>query len=99
MLFALSLERKIDHHDGVLLHNPDQKNDPYQGHHRQVIPRDHERENRSHSRGRQRRKDRDGMDVALVQHAQHDIHRNDRRQDQIRLRGQRVLKRCRRPLK
>ena len=34
------------------------------------------------ARRRQRRKNRERMDVALVQNAQHDINRDDRREDQ-----------------
>ena len=44
-----------------------------------------EREQRPHARRRQRGDDRDGVDVALVQDAQHDVDRDDRREDEQRL--------------
>ena len=34
MLLALGLKREVDHHDGVLLDDPDQKDDADQRHHR-----------------------------------------------------------------
>ena len=43
-------------------------------------------------------KNRDGVNVALVQHAQHDVDRHQRRQNQDRLRRERVLESGRRPL-
>ena len=44
-------------------------------------------------------KNRDGMDVALVQHPQHDVDGHDRGQNQQRFARQRIAKRRRRPLK
>jgi hypothetical protein len=46
------------------------------------LPREQEREQRADARRRQRRQDRDGMDVALVEHAEHDVHGDDRGEDQ-----------------
>ena len=46
---------------------------------------------RSRARRRQSRENRDGMDVALVQHAQHDVDRQQSGQDQDRLRRERIL--------
>jgi hypothetical protein len=50
-----------------------------------------ERQDGAHAGRRQRGENRDGMDVALVQHAQHDVHGDDGRQNQDRLVGQRGL--------
>ena len=59
------------------------------------LPRDQQRQDRAHAGGGQRGENRDRVDVALVQHAQHDVHRHQRGQDQHRLVGERVLKRLR----
>ena len=46
------------------------------------LPDDHQRQQRADAGRRQRREDRDRMDVALVEHAEHDVHRDDRGEDQ-----------------
>ncbi len=43
-----------------------------------------QRQQRAHARGGQRGKNRDGMDEALVQHAQHDVDGGQRRKNQQR---------------
>ena len=55
------------------------------------VPEDQQREQRAHARRRQGGEDGDRVDVALVEHAQHDVDRQQRRQDQERLVGQRGL--------
>ena len=45
-------------------------------------PGQQQREQRADAGRRQRREDRDRVDVALVEHAQHDVHRHDGREDQ-----------------
>ncbi len=97
-LDALGLDREVDHHDRVLLDDADEQDDPDDRDDPEVLPRDHQREQRAHARGRQRREDRDGVDVALVQHAQHDVHRDDRGQDQQQRVVERGLERQRRAL-
>ena len=59
---------------------------------------DHQRQQRSDTGRRQGRKDRDRVDKALVEHAQHDVHRDDRRDDQDELVAECRLKRQRRAL-
>ncbi len=49
------------------------------------------REQRAEARRRQRRDDGERVRQALVQHAEHDIDRDQRRQDQQRLRAHRLL--------
>ena len=57
---------------------------------------DQQRENGAHSCRRQRRENRDGMDVAFVQNSQHDVHRHQRGEDQPGLARQGCLERlCR----
>ena len=79
---ALSLERKVDHHDGVFLDDADQQDDADQGHYAQIVLRDQQCHNRSHARRRQGGENRDGVDVTFVEHSQNDVHRNDGGQDE-----------------
>ena len=51
----------------------------------EVVAGDHQRQQRADAGRRQGREDRDRVDEALVQHAQHDVDRDDRRQDQQQL--------------
>ena len=60
------------------------------------LPRNQQRQNCAHAGRGQRRENRDRMNVAFVQHAQHDIHRDDRRQNQPGLVRQRIAERLRR---
>ena len=84
---ALGLQREVDHHDGVLLHDPDQQDDADQRDHAQLRAEQQQRQQRAHSGRRQRRKNRDRMDVALVQNAEHDIDGHQRRQNQVAARS------------
>ena len=92
---ALGLQREVDHHDGVLLHDADQQDDADQRDDVEVVAGDQQRQDRADAGRGQRREDRDRVDVALVEHAEHDVDRHQRGQDQQRLVGQRVLKRLR----
>ncbi len=40
----------------------------------EIVAGEHQREQRADAGRRQRRQDRDRVDVALVEHAQHDVH-------------------------
>jgi hypothetical protein len=51
----LRLQREIDHHDPVLLDQPNQHNDPDKRIDAQFYPEEHQREQRTESRERQRR--------------------------------------------
>ena len=64
----------------------------------EVLAGDHQREQRADAGRRQRRQDRDRVDVALVEHAEHDVHRDDRREDQQQLVVERRVERERRAL-
>ena len=55
------------------------------------VPEEHQREQRAHARGGQGGEDGERVDVALVEHAQHDVDREQRGEDQQRLAGQRLL--------
>src|SRR4051812_41466185 len=95
-LVALRFERKIDHHDRVLLHDADQEHDPDQRDHVEVALAHDEREQRADARRRQRAQNRDRVDVALVKHAEHDVDRDESREDEHRFARERLLERLRR---
>ena len=95
---TLALKREVDHHDGVLLDDADQHDEPDDRHHRQVEPKQLQRQQRADGGGRQAEQDREGVDEALVEDAEHDIHGEQRGGDQDRLRGQRILELLRRSL-
>ena len=88
---ALGREREIDHQNRVLLHDADQQNDADDGDDAQVGVRQHQRQQRAHAGRGKRGKNRDGMDVAFVQNAEHDVDRGQRRGDQQRLAAERIL--------
>ena len=91
---ALGLEREVDHHDGVLLHDADEQDDADQRDDAEVRARDEQREQRADAGRRQRGDDGDGVDVALVEHAEHDVDGDQRGEDEQRLVGERGLERC-----
>ena len=85
----LRLQREVDHHDRVLLDDAHQQDDADQADHRQILPEQHQRQNGADARRRQRRENGDRVNVALIEHAEHDVDGDERRQDQPRLAGQR----------
>ena len=90
-LMPLGIQREVDHHDRVLLHDADQQDQADDAHDVQRVPRHPQRQQRAHARRRQRGQDRQRVDVALVQHAQHDVHAHQRRQNQPQLVRQRAF--------
>ena len=64
----------------------------------EVVAGEHQRQQRADAGRGQRRQDRDRVDEALVEHAQHDVHRDDRGEDQQQLVGERRLEGERRAL-
>ena len=64
----------------------------------EVVAGEHQRQQRADAGRRQRRQDRERVDEALVEHAQHDVDGDHRRQDQEQLVRQRGLERQRRAL-
>ena len=97
-LFALRIEREVDHHDRVLLDDADQEDDADDADDVEPGACGVERQQRTDAGGRQRGQDRDRMDEALVEHAEHDIHGRDRRREQEHLVRQRRLEGLRRAL-
>ena len=64
---------------------------PINRHHVQLAVSQQQGEDRAHASRRQGRKNRDGMNVALIEHAEHDVDRDQRGQNQQGLAGQRRL--------
>ena len=91
-LDALGLQREVDHHDRIFLDDADEQNDADDGDDVEVVVQQHQRQKRADARRRQRRKNSDRMDEAFVEDAQHDVHRDDGREEQEYLVGQRRLK-------
>ena len=91
VFLALGGECEIDHHDGVLLHDADQQNDADHGDDAQIGVEQHQRQQRADAGRRQRGENRDRVNVALVQHAENDVDRGQRRGDQHGLVAERVL--------
>ena len=79
---AFGLQREVDHHDRVLLYDTDQKDDADDRDDIEIVAGQHEGQQRADTSRRKSRQDRHRVDEALVEHAQHDIDRHDRRQDQ-----------------
>ena len=92
ILVAFGLNGEIDHQDGVFLDDADQQDDADQGDHRQLGVHHHQRQQGADTRGGQRGENGDGVDVVLVENAEHDVDGDQRGQDQIRLRVQGGLK-------
>src|SRR3989475_12606855 len=66
---TLRLEREVDHHDPVLLHEPDEHDDADESVHAEVHPENEQRQERPECRERQCRQDGERVDEALVQDA------------------------------
>ncbi len=90
-LVALRGQCEIDHHDRVLLDDADQEDHADQRDDAQIVVQQHQREQRADAGRGEGRQDRDRVDVALVEHAEHDVDDEDRGSDQERGRGQRRL--------
>ena len=72
-LVALGLEREVDHHDRVLLDDAEQQHDADERDDAEVDVQHEQRDQRAQRRRRQRGEDRDRVDEALVQDAEHDV--------------------------
>src|ERR1700730_2795295 len=97
-LFALRLQREVDHHDRVLLHDADQQDDADQRDDVQVRLEELKREDGADARRGQRRENGDGVDIALVEDAQEDVDGDERGEDEERLAGGGGLEGLRRAL-
>ena len=96
-LGALRLQREVDHHDRVFLHETDEQHDAHERVDAEVDVEDKQREQRAKCRKRQPRKNRDRMNKTLVQDAQHDIDHENRDHEQREQSRLRRLEGLRRP--
>src|SRR6266852_15967 len=71
-------------HDGILLDDADQQDDPDQSYHVELVLRNQQSEQRANAGGRKRGEDRDRMREALVENAQHNVNSKQRSQNQQR---------------
>src|SRR5580704_11057076 len=97
-LASFNLKRHVDHHDGVLFHQTNEQNDSNRPNHIQLIVRQKQRQKCPYARRWQCRQYCDGVNITFVQHAEHDVNRNQGGQNQNRLARKRILKSRRRPL-
>ncbi len=81
-LLPLGGQSEVDHHDRVLLDDPDQEDDADQRDHGQVVLHYHQRQERANAGRGERREDRNRVDIALVEHAEHDVDDEDRGSDE-----------------
>ena len=96
---ALCVQRKVDHHNAILLHDADQQNKADDRDHAQVLMKEEQRKEGSYTRRGQRGENGDGVNEALVKYAEDNVDRNQRGKDQQRHIRERVAKGCRRSLK
>ena len=73
----LCLDREVDHHDAVLLHQADQHDHADKCVDRQIRFEDQQCQERAESGKRQRRENRQRMDEALVQNAENHVDDGD----------------------
>ncbi len=74
----LRLDREVDHHDRVLLHDADEHDDADERVHAEIELEDEEREQRAEPGERKARQNGERVDEALVQDAEHEVDHHDR---------------------
>ncbi len=84
---ALGLEGEVDHHDGVFLDDADEQDDADEADDAELFVAEHQGEQRADAGGGERREDGDGVDVALVEDAEHDVDGDEGGEDQEELVG------------
>src|SRR6266403_1026488 len=89
---TLRLDREIDHENSVFLDDADQQDDANERDDIEIGLGELHGQQCADARGRERRKNGDGVDEALVENAEHDIDGEERGDNQYGLVGQRVLK-------
>ena len=77
-LLPLGLEREVDHHDRVFLHEADEQHDADERVHAQVDVKDQQRERRTERRERQSGQNGDRMYETLIQDAEHHVDHENR---------------------
>src|SRR6185437_2270355 len=82
VVFALSDQGEVDHHDGVLLHDADEQDDADHRDDRKIDLEDKQSEERTDARRWERGENGERVNEALVEDAKNDIDRYDREQDE-----------------
>src|SRR5580698_8227168 len=98
-VLSLGFQSEVNHHDSVLFHDADEQDNSYERDDAEFLAADQQSQDCSHAGGGQRGKNRDGMDVTLVENAEPDVNGDERGQNQDWLVGQRQLERRGRALK
>ena len=81
MQSSLGLEREVDHHDGVLLHYPDQQYQADESVDVERHPENHQRQQRTKRRERQSGENRRRMNEALVQNSKDHVDDENRQNE------------------
>ncbi len=92
LLVAFQMDRDIDHHDGVLLHDADEQDDADQRDHRERHAEQQQGQGGADPGRRQRRQDGQGVNGVFVENAQDNVDGDEGREDQQRYRRQRLGK-------
>jgi hypothetical protein len=88
---ALLLERHVDQHDAILLHDSDQQDNADNADHVQRPPDQHERNQCAETGRRERRQNRQRVNGALIEDAEDNIDSEQRCEDQRRRSAERAL--------
>ncbi len=88
-MLAFGLQCEVDHHDRVLLHQPDQQHDTDHRDQVQAATTQQQRQQRADGRRGQGGQNGDRMDEALIQHTQDQIHHHHGGQYQPQRAGKR----------
>src|SRR5215472_2429131 len=88
---ALRVQGEVDHHDRVLLDDANQQHDSDDGDDVELVPGDHQAQQGADPGRGQGGEDRHRMDEALIEHAKHDVDRDDGGEDQQQLVAERRL--------
>ena len=93
---ALRIQREVDHHDRVLLHDADEQDHADQRDQAKFRLEQQKREHRADTGRRQRGENSDRVDVTLIKNTQHDIDRDNSGENEKRLARKRRLENLRR---
>ena len=78
MLIAFCIQREVDHHNRIFLHDANQQQDSDQRNHAQVGLEKQQGQHRADACGRKCRKNCDRMDETLIKNTQHNINSRQR---------------------
>src|SRR5690348_13342393 len=90
MLASFGFQGEVDHHDGVFLYDPDQKDNSNQSDHAQVQVKELQGEDSADARRGQRGENGQRMNVTFVQDSQHNVHGYHSGEEQPRFVRQRI---------